>query len=54
MVFENLKPLRNEMLTNEIAVTVFRFEYKQLHYFISVCLLTEEDRKKKTSRICIS
>lgn len=47
MVLGNLKELRNDMLNNEKAVIVFRFNYKKIDYFIAVCLLTEEDRKKK-------
>lgn len=53
MVFDNLKLLKNEMLINEIAVTVFRFQYKKLDYFVSVCLLTDEDRKRKEAEYAL-
>lgn len=53
MVFDNLKPLRKEMFAKEIAVTVFRFQYKQSHYFVSICLLTDEDRKKKEAEYAL-
>lgn len=47
MVLSNLKDLKSDMITNEKAVIVFRFAYKEIQYFIVVCLLTEKDRKKK-------
>lgn len=53
MVLGNLKSLRSEMITNEIAVTVFRFDYKKERYFVSVCLLTDEDRKKKEAEYAL-
>lgn len=46
MPLNNLKVLRKEMIVHEKAVIVFRFIYKKIAYFIAVCLLTEEDRKK--------
>lgn len=46
MFLSNLKELRSDMRSKEKAVTVFRFKYKQQEYFVAVCLLTDEDRKK--------
>lgn len=53
MSLENLKVLRNDMIDNEKAVIVFRFIYKQIAYIIAVCLLTEEDRKKKEAEYAL-
>lgn len=53
MPLENLKVLRNDMIANEKAVIVFRFTYKQIVYFVAVCLLTEEDRKKKEAEYAL-
>lgn len=35
------------MRKNEKAVIVFQSQYKKSGYFVAVCLLTDEDRKKK-------
>lgn len=53
MVFDNLKTLRTKMIENEIAVTVFRFNYKEHGYFVSVCLLTDEDRKRSEAEFAL-
>ena len=53
MPLENLKVLRNEMTANEKAVIVFRFIYKHIDYFVAVCLLTEEDYKKKEAEFAL-
>lgn len=53
MLFDNLKQLRKEMVANEVAVTVFRFEYKQTGYFVSVCLLTDEDYRKREAEYAL-
>ncbi len=53
MPLKNLKVLRKEMIVNEKAVIVFRFVYKEITYFIAVCLLTEEDRKKKEAEYAL-
>ncbi len=47
-----LKELRNSMIAAEKAVVVFHFYYKQPLY-ITVCLLTEEDRKKKEAEYAL-
>ena len=49
MFLSNLKELRSDMQSKEKAVTVFRFKYKQKEYFVAVCLLTDEDRKKQVA-----
>lgn len=53
MVLGNLKKLRNDMIGNEKAVIVFRFNYKKVDYFIAVCLLIEADRKKKETEYAL-
>lgn len=53
MPLENLKALRNDMKANEKGVIVFRFTYKQIAYFIAVCLLTKEDYKKKEAEYAL-
>lgn len=53
MPLENLKNLRKDMIANEKAVIVFRFTYRQIAYFVAVCLLTEEDRKKKKAEYAL-
>lgn len=53
MVLSNLKDLKSDMITNEKAVIVFRFAYKEIQYFIAVCLLTEKDRKKKEAEYAL-
>lgn len=47
---KNLRTLRDKMVANEKAVIVFRFTYKNIPYFIAVCLLTEEDSKRKEAK----
>lgn len=42
------------MIANEKAVIVFRFAYKQIVYFVAVCLLTEEDRKEKKAKYALA
>jgi len=53
MALSNLKELRKDMIENEKAVIVFRFNYKSREYFVAVCLLTEEDRKKKDTEYAL-
>lgn len=53
MPLSNLKLLREKMRENEKAVVVFRFNYKGLNYFIAVCLLTDEDRKKQEAKYAL-
>lgn len=53
MPLEKLKTLKIDMIANEKAVIVFRFIYKQKVYIVAVCLLTEEDRKKKEAEFAL-
>ncbi len=53
MVLSNFKELRKDMIENEKAVIVFHFNYKQMDYFVAVCLLTEDDRKKKETEYAL-
>ncbi|MBO1001277.1 DUF6037 family protein [Pseudogracilibacillus auburnensis] len=53
MVLSNLKKLRSDMIDNEKAVTVFRFDYKKIEYFVAVCLLTEEDKNRKETEFAL-
>lgn len=53
MPLSNLKLLREKMRENEKAVVVFRFHYKESNYFIAVCLLTDEDRKKHEAKYAL-
>ena len=53
MPLSNLRALREDMCENEKAVVVFRFYYKQSEYFVAVCLLTEEDRKKQEAKYAL-
>ena len=48
-----LIPLRNSMRENEKAVIVFRFHYKRSGYYVAVCLLTDEDKKKKEAKYAL-
>ncbi|AXI00031.1 hypothetical protein DV702_10030 [Sporosarcina sp. PTS2304] len=53
MVLSNLKELRSDMIANEKAVTVFRFDYKAREYVVAVCLLTEADKKRKEAEFAL-
>lgn len=53
MPLSNLKSLRDNMRENEKAVIVFRFQYKDLEYFVAVCLLTDEDHKREEARYAL-
>lgn len=53
MPLEKLRLLRDNMRENEKAVVVFRFQYKAVEYFVAVCLLTDEDRKKQAARYAL-
>ena len=51
MIFDDLKILRTKMIEKEVAVTAFRFNYNQKGYFVSICLLTDEDKKLKKLKL---
>lgn len=53
MPLSNLRTLRDDMCENEKAVVVFRFHYKELEYFVAVCLLTDEDSKKQEAKYAL-
>ena len=44
MPLSNLRALREDMKANERAVCTIEFTYRGKDYFLSVCLLTDEDR----------
>ena len=49
----NLKSLRGDMIDNEKAVHLSLFTFNGITRFIAVCLLTEEDREKKTAKYAL-
>ncbi len=53
MPLSNLKELKNDMRANEKAVIVFRFNYKEIEYFVAVCLITEEEKKKREAEYAL-
>lgn len=53
MPLSRLKELRADMISKEKAVIVFRFNYRQLEYFVAICLLTDEDRNKKEAEYAL-
>lgn len=53
MSLKNLKLLREKMRENEKAVVVFQFHYKEIDYFIAVCLITDEERKKQEAKYAL-
>lgn len=42
----NLKLLRQDMISKQIAVTLLMYQYNNIQCYIAVCLLTEEDKIK--------
>lgn len=46
MAFTDLRELRRLMTDQQIAVYSIRFHYNQVHCFMAICLLTEEERSK--------
>ena len=53
MPLRNLRSLRENMCEREKAVVVFRFYYKESEYFVAVCLLTDQDRKKQEAKYAL-
>lgn len=53
MPLRKLRALRDDMVAKEKAVVVFRFTYKAVDYFVAVCLLTDDDRKKDDAKYAL-
>lgn len=53
MALENLRTLRENMISNEFAVTVVSFDYKNENYYVAICLLTDDDKKKKVAKFAL-
>lgn len=45
MAFENLRKLRDSMITNQIAVFSINYSYNNVNCYIAYCLLTSDDKK---------
>ena len=41
------------MIKKEKGVIIFSFNYKNINYYIAVCLLTEEDKRKKEAKYAL-
>lgn len=50
---KNLRELRQSMFNNEVAVAIFDFIYKSKKYYIAVCLLTDEDKRKASAKYAL-
>ena len=53
ILLENLKDLRTDMIKKEKGVIIFSFNYRNINYYIAVCLLTEEDKRKKEAKYAL-
>lgn len=53
MPLRKLRLLRENMCEKEKAVVVFHFCYKKSEYFVAVCLLTDQDRKKQEAKYAL-
>ena len=49
----NLRLLRDDMVTNDNAVSIFLFKYRSNSYYCAVCLLTDKDRGKAELRYAL-